>query len=133
IEDQASYAKLVRNILEALELTEGPAEGSREESETESDEDREAEGLAQEEQSQDEAKPVEAQSEEVNIDEGREQEDLAQLGEAALEPSDQEGEQQPYAPPRRPNISVLDEPERFGYKVFTRQFDEIVSAEQLCD
>ncbi|MGD0531109.1 MAG: cobaltochelatase subunit CobT [Methyloceanibacter sp.] len=35
--------------------------------------------------------------------------------------------------PRGPNLSVLDNPEAFGYKVFTRAYDEIVSAEELCD
>ena len=35
--------------------------------------------------------------------------------------------------PWRPNLSVLDNPEAFGYKVFTRAYDEIVNAEELCD
>ena len=35
--------------------------------------------------------------------------------------------------PWRPNLSVLDNPEAFGYKVFTRAYDEIVGAEELCD
>ncbi len=35
--------------------------------------------------------------------------------------------------PWRPNLSVLDNPEAFGYKVFTRAHDEIVNAEELCD
>ena len=33
--------------------------------------------------------------------------------------------------PWRPNTSVLDNPEAFGYKVFTREFDEEIGAEQL--
>jgi len=37
------------------------------------------------------------------------------------------------AEPWRPNLSVLDNPEAFGYKVFTRAYDEIVNAEELCD
>jgi cobaltochelatase CobT len=35
--------------------------------------------------------------------------------------------------PWRPNLSVLDDPEAFGYKIFTRNYDEIVNAEELCD
>ncbi|ODR96329.1 cobalt chelatase [Methyloceanibacter stevinii] len=35
--------------------------------------------------------------------------------------------------PWRPNFSVLDDPSAFGYKVFTEAFDEIVTAEDLCD
>ena len=33
--------------------------------------------------------------------------------------------------PWRPNLSVLDNPEAFGYKVFTREFDEEIAADQL--
>ena len=35
--------------------------------------------------------------------------------------------------PWRPNSSVLDDPEAFGYKVFTTAHDQIVGAEELCD
>jgi cobaltochelatase CobT len=35
--------------------------------------------------------------------------------------------------PWRPNLSVLDSPEAFGYKVFTCAYDETVNAEELCD
>jgi cobaltochelatase CobT len=35
--------------------------------------------------------------------------------------------------PWPPNLSVLEDPEAFGYKVFTRADDEIVNAEELCD
>ena len=35
--------------------------------------------------------------------------------------------------PWRPNLSVLENPEAFGYKVFTRSYDETVNAEELCD
>ncbi len=47
--------------------------------------------------------------------------------------SESEDEQRPHAPPRRPNRSVLDAPEEFGYEVFSRAFDEIIAAEDLCD
>ena len=49
------------------------------------------------------------------------------------EPGGEEGEGEPQQPPRRPNISVLDAPEAFGYHAFTRQYDEAVGAEALCD
>ena len=35
--------------------------------------------------------------------------------------------------PWRPNLSVLDSPEAFGYKVFTCAYDETLNAEELCD
>src|SRR5262249_54438205 len=35
--------------------------------------------------------------------------------------------------PWRPNLSVLDSPEAFGYKVFTCAYDETVNAEELCN
>src|SRR5690606_4809082 len=33
--------------------------------------------------------------------------------------------------PWRPNASVLDDPEKFGYRVFTRAFDEEIASEDL--
>ena len=38
-----------------------------------------------------------------------------------------------WSQPWRPDLSVLDSPEAFGYKVFTRAYDEIVNAEELCE
>jgi cobaltochelatase CobT len=35
--------------------------------------------------------------------------------------------------PWRANTSVLDDPEAFGYHVFTRNYDEVINAEELCD
>ena len=43
-----------------------------------------------------------------------------------------EGDEESSTPePWRPNPSVLDDPERFGYKVYSRAFDEEVEAEAL--
>ncbi len=133
IADQSAYAKVMRDMLQALDLVEGPSEGSQDQSAAEAENDKPSNGMAEEEQADDEAKPVEAQAEEVNIDEGREDKDLPQMGESDYRPGEQDGDEQPQSPPRRPNFSVLDSPEKFGYQVFTRQFDETVGAEQLCD
>jgi cobaltochelatase CobT len=133
IEDQAAYGKLLRDMLQALELIEGPAEGSEEQSSSETEDEKPSGGMAEEERPDDDARPVEADSEDVKAEEGREESDLAQLGETDTQPGEQDGSEQPQSPPRRPNFSVLDSPENFGYEVYTRTFDETVSAEQLCD
>ena len=44
---------------------------------------------------------------------------------------DDEPEEAESPVPWRPNPSVLDDPEHFGYKVFTRAFDEEIDAEDL--
>jgi cobaltochelatase CobT len=133
VDDQAAFAKLMRDLLVALELMEAPAENSQEEDNGEANEDQEQAGQGAEEQQEDNAQESEAQAEEAEASEGQQESELAQVTEKDYDPGEQDGDEQPQAPPRRPNTSVLDSPEDFGYQVFTRQFDESVSAENLCD
>ena len=79
------------------------------------------------------SEPSDAENEEGEGSEGDQESEPAQVVEKEYTPGDQDGKEQPYAPPRRPNTSVFENPENFGYQVFTRQFDEFVSAETLCD
>jgi cobaltochelatase CobT len=60
--------------------------------------------------------------------------ELTEFGDTEQVEGEAEGDGEPReAEPWRPNLSVLDSPERFGYKVFTRAHDETVTAEDLCD
>jgi len=132
-DDQGAFAKLMQEILVALELMEGPVENSQNEDERDTDENQDQQARGSEEQQEAETEPSEAELEkEAEAEEGAENSDLAQVSEKEHTPGDHEGEE-PHAPPRRPNSSVLDAPENFGYNIFTRHFDEAVSAENLCD
>jgi cobaltochelatase CobT len=134
VDDQAAFSKVMRDILVALELMEGPAESAQDEENREASEDQSGQAQGAEEQDQEEnAQPQEGDAEQAEGAEGQDEADTSQLSEKDYQPAENEGAGEPQTPPRRPNVSVLDAPEAFGYQVFTRQFDEFVSAENLCD
>jgi cobaltochelatase CobT len=129
--DQEAFGKLARELLAALNLADQLDQGSEEKSAEET----EADGTASDtEQDQSEGKQRAELSAEAREDEAS--------SEQALDDSDGmtdllDREDQSQLPrrsqPPRANLSVLDNPEAFGYKVFTRAHDEIVNAEELCD
>jgi cobaltochelatase CobT len=131
--DQETFGRLARDLLVALNLAdqldqgEDGAEGKEgEPDESAADSDDNAEGeqqarsAAEQEQAQDAANENAADD---SDDSGTDR--LDRDGDSSDVPRRAES--------FRPNISVLDNPEAFGYKVFSRAYDEIVNAEQLCD
>ena len=130
--DQDAFGRLARELLAALnladQLDQGADEKSDEETEAEADaadaEDDDSEGERRAELS------AESREELVSSEQSRDDSDdgLADvLDRADASPLPRRSE------PWRPNLSVLDNPEAFGYKVFTRAYDETVNAEELCD
>jgi cobaltochelatase CobT len=131
-EDQESFGRLMRDLLRALELTEDSVQADREENQ--SDEDDNDEGSDGDTETAEDGEDGSDQQRE----EGRAEGDTSEAQEASETPTadDLESmlddlEQFDTPEPWRPNNSVLDNPEAFGYKVFTREFDEEVGAEQL--
>ncbi len=131
-EDQESFGRLMRDLLRALELTEDSVQADR--SENESDEDDKDEGSDGDTETAEDGEDGSDQQRE----EGQAEGDTNEAQEASETPSadDLESmlddlEQFDTPEPWRPNTSVLDNPEAFGYKVFTREFDEEVAADQL--
>ena len=131
VDDQAAFAKLTRDLLVALELMEGTTEQNPEENDRDSSEQQEQQpqGAGQ----QEEETGQQSETEQADVSEGGEEGEPVQCPERDYELGGEEGEGEPRTPPRRPNVSVLDAPEAFGYHAFTRQFDEAVGAEALCD
>ena len=130
-EDQESFGRLVRDLLRALELTEETADAEQEDSgdETESEsENRESDGEGGEEGEEGRDQPREEGQAEG---EAADQEISETTGADEMESRFDDLEQIDTNQPWRPNLSVLECPEAFGYKVFTREFDEEVGAEQL--
>ncbi len=130
--DQAAFGRLVKQLLKSLQVDEEPQRGSDEESEQKEEEtpdsgqdeteDNDGEGEAQESHSEDQQQDGEV---------GEQQEAAEQARSDQFE-TDMDGPEDGETPePWRPNLSVLEDPERFGYSVFTREFDEIVVAEDL--
>jgi cobaltochelatase CobT len=130
--DQEAFGRLARELLAALNLADQLEQGSEQKSEEETD----ADGVASDAE-QDEAEgqqraelSADAREEDVSSEQAIDDSDdgLADL----LDRADQSKVPR-RSQPWRPNLSVLDNPEAFGYKVFTRAYDEIVNAEELCD
>ena len=130
--DQEAFGRLARELLAALNLADQLDQGSEEKSAEETEDDANA---ADAEQDQSEGKQraelsADSREEEVSSEQALDDSDdaLADL----LDRADQ-SKQPRRSQPWRPNLSVLDNPEAFGYKVFTSAYDEIVNAEELCD
>jgi cobaltochelatase CobT len=132
--DQEAFGRLTRDLLAALNLADQLDQQQDEDkqgSEKESDpnaadfEDENAEGEQRAELS-DARSERDAESEQALDDrEDGSTDKLDREADASELPRRSE--------PWRPNLSVLDSPEAFGYKVFTRAYDETVNAEELCD
>ena len=133
--DQDAFGRLTRDLLAALNLADqldqtgdegregqdGEAEPSAADAESEDSEGRErAEFASDAEADQD-----------STADETEDQRDDGAADRLDRESDMPEGLRRPE--PWRPNQSVLENPEAFGYKVFTRAYDETVGAEELCD
>ncbi|MGZ5852491.1 MAG: cobaltochelatase subunit CobT, partial [Hyphomicrobium sp.] len=131
-EDQESFGRVVRDLLRALELAEESSDaqdeenGERNENEPQGGEN---EGDSAEEGEQGRDQPREEGLSEGEASEAQEASDTTSADDFESQFDDLEQIETPE--PWRPNASVLDNPEAFGYKVFTREFDEEVGAEQL--
>src|SRR5215470_16519769 len=128
IRDQRSFAKMTRSILTGLELAEeyvdepeGEEETPEETSQDQSDSDDQSEG------EENEPSPVETDQKETS--EGGEEDTV----DVKADISDQDAQETREGKrPMRPDLPFSDV-ERWDYKTFTTQFDEIVNAEDLCD
>ena len=131
-EDQAAFGRALRDMLRALELSEELSDGETQEGDSEEQEqpdsgDSESQENAENPDGDDQSSEEErAEGEEGETDESTE------AGETDDFDADAEGDDMADTrEPWRPNTSVLDDPERFGYKVFSRANDEEVHADEL--
>jgi len=134
-EDQERFGRMVRDLLQMLELYEEASGG--EESEKADEQDDQSDGGDQPDQDQADNTEGEdgqergseeqtAQDEDGEFDSTSEDTDTAEFDFEA------EGEEPAGTDEsKRPNFSVLDDPESFGYTVYTRAHDEEVAAEDL--
>jgi cobaltochelatase CobT len=132
--DQDAFGRLTRELLAALNLADQlDARKDQETSENESENGENQEG--QEDDAQGEPRPDVSADSRADQDALSEQtlEDQDDGSTDRLDRDADAAEIPRRADPWRPNMSVLDDPEAFGYKVFTRTYDEIVNAEELCD
>ncbi len=129
-DDQDAYARAARKLLTALDLAEAEVETESEQDEEEGEggeqspqQDQSGEG---ESQGQDSESMLGAQPETMQGDAA---EDETEEGEEEGAAAD--GDDRPGGPTQRREVPQVDDPS--AYKAFTRQFDEIIEAEDLCD
>ena len=129
-DDQASFGRIMRDVLKALDLSEELAEGEQEDGESENDDqpdggDAESQDDADNPDAQDQSDEQRADSEDGETTE-------SEAGETDQFDADSDGDEMADTrEPWRPNTNVLDNPEAYGYKVFNRTFDEEIAADEL--
>jgi cobaltochelatase CobT len=133
--DQDAFGRLARDLLAALNLADQLEQGSEDSEEAKDDEsdasmadsqEDDAEGRERSEDAADQRAEQDAMSEDAGDPQVEGGADRLDRDSDALESPRQ-------AQPWRPHVSVLDNPEAYGYQVFTRAYDQIVNAEDLCD
>jgi len=133
--DQDAFGRLTRDVLAALNLADQLDQN-------ENDDDSQSEGESDPNAVDDQDERADSQNRAELASESRaepddtSEESLDDQEDGATDLLDRDAESADLprrSEPWRPNVSVLDDPEAFGYKVFTRVYDETIAAEELCD
>lgn len=137
IDDQDAFARGLRRLLDHLSLEddidEAPPENDGEdedEKEGETDPDEELDSQGGQQGQADESEP---DGDDQQQDAGTEE---AEAGEGDIDDQQLEAmsqEEQPAGPGEQPEFDGRNEPIERGYEPFTREFDEIVTADELCE
>ncbi len=135
LDDQRAFQSLTLDMLRNLDLTlpdtpddsggdeTGEDDGETPEDDSDTDEEDEGEAEPQSSDARGELSDGEADGDSEQESDGEQEMDDG-------DPSDEEGEGMQ---PVRPNRPWTDLPENFDYTAYTRNFDEIVEAPELCD
>jgi len=133
--DQEAFGRLARDVLAALNLAD-QLEQNEESEESTTDGESDPNAAEDQDESADGQDRAELASESRAEPDDTAEETLEDQEDGSTDQLDRDTEAADLprrSDPWRPNTSVLDDPEAFGYKVFTRAYDEIVAAEDLCD
>jgi cobaltochelatase CobT len=136
IEDQRGFARTVRDMLAALDMAEQSAQGD-DEDESEDNQDQSSEDQQQQDGESEQESGSERSETEVSDDAAEELEEGASeaadapAGEREEEDEASESEDAGEAP--RPREGRGDGRQASDYKAYTTKFDEVVTAEELCD
>jgi cobaltochelatase CobT len=131
ISNQDAFGHLVRDMLVALELMDARDDSQGDSGDSDDDEQQKAPQDNLNDAGEDEQKPIGADEQYEGVGRRRTRSPWTPARRTART-SERDGREQA---PRRaaPNFSVLDNPAAFGYEIFTREFDESVGAEFLCE
>ena len=132
LSDQEAFGRLARELLAALNLADQLDQGAEEKSSEETEADANAANAEEDDSDGKQRAELSADSREEEVSSEQSLDD-SDDGMADLLDQADSTKLPRRSQPWRPNLSVLDSPEAFGYKVFTRAYDESVNAEELCD
>jgi cobaltochelatase CobT len=132
VTSQSAFGKVARDLLRDLELAEQEAQGEQEEGDDEEQEQSEG-GDAESQESQEGSESQDQPTDEQRAEgEDGETTETDQSAESDMDFDDSDGDDMADTPESwKPNHNVLDNPEAFGYKVFSRAHDEEIDAEEL--
>jgi cobaltochelatase CobT len=135
-EDQTAFARVTRDILKDLDMGAELGQPQDDQSEDSDSEDGDSEQTSDESQSGEAEQPDGASAERVEYAEGEGEEGDEQTVEVESDDDALDGETDEASEgtqPWRPNQGADDRNRVPSYKVFASQFDEVISAEDLCD
>lgn len=137
VNDQQAFARVVRDMLTAMDVAEkyGDEDTEPEDQNTETDEDQprsqEQDESSSEEDAGDDAAPSEEnEAADEQMDDG--EMDGAEISEEEMSDDGEDDSETP-GEVKRPAHPFDDFNEKVDYTVFTEEFDEMISSEELCD
>lgn len=132
-EDQKAFGQVVRSLLEALDLAEEMTQGEENQS-NEEEQEQQPEGGEEQTEESEEGGEGQDQPDQQDMSDGEvgDMEDMADQGNPDQFEADADSPDEAETPDAwQPNVSVLDDPESFGYKVYTKACDEEIAADEL--
>ncbi|MDH4414003.1 MAG: cobaltochelatase subunit CobT [Rhizobium sp.] len=136
IEDQQAFSRVIRHMLSAMEMAEDMGddqEQSEEDQSTDEEQPRSGEQdqeTSEEEAGQDSAPAEESEASQEQLDDG--EMDGAEMSDEEMSDEGEDDSETP-GEMRRPATPFDDFNEKVDYKIFTQEFDEEITAEELCD
>ncbi|PYE42012.1 cobaltochelatase CobT subunit [Rhizobium sp. PP-F2F-G20b] len=137
VNDQQAFARVVRNMLASMDVaekyTDEDAEPDDQETQTDEDQPRsqeQDESTSEEDAGSDAAPSEENESAEEQMDDG--EMDGAEISDEEMSDDGEEDSETP-GEVKRPNSPFDDFNEKVDYSVFTEEFDETTTSEELCD
>ncbi|MCQ8783870.1 cobaltochelatase subunit CobT [Mangrovibrevibacter kandeliae] len=134
VEDQRAFARAIRDLLVSMDMAEdlaqeNPDEDADEEEQGDKQERGEDEGGSEENAGDDQAQPQESEAE----TESQETAEAESSEVTAEDPVDDDQQTETPGESRRPNEPLSNQIGDTDYAVFSAAFDEVITAEELCD
>ncbi|MGB8819134.1 MAG: cobaltochelatase subunit CobT [Rhizobiaceae bacterium] len=133
--DQQSFARVVRELLVSMEMAEEYSdEDLSEDDDQTSEEDQPRSGEEQQQSDEGDSGAEESPSEESSESDQQQDSESQEGAETTSDDfMDDDADAETAGETRRAELPWTNLPPEFDYKVFTREFDEEVSADELCD